>query len=199
MITITSILSVEQYLEGIEAVIFDLDDTLYSEKDYVRSGYHLIAEWLGKPEVEEQLWAVFLRGGKALDEVLNEKDRPEALRIYRYQQPDIHLYSGVREMLSRIKQKRKLGIITDGRPEGQKAKLRALGLDVDHVIITDELGGIEFRKPCTAAFEAMQSILQVSFDKMVYIGDNLKKDFIAPEKLRMKCLWFKNADGLYSV
>lgn len=197
MITVTSILDVEQYLDDAEAVIFDLDDTLYSEKEYVRSGYRKIAEWLGKPEVEEQLWTVFQRGGRALDEVLEEKDRAEALRIYRYQQPDIHLYPGVKEMLERIKAHRKVGIITDGRSEGQRAKLDALDLDVDHVIITDELGGVEFRKPCTVAFEKMQSVLDVAFEKMVYIGDNTKKDFIAPERLGMKWIWFRNSDGLY--
>lgn len=197
MIIVTSVLDVEQYLDDVEAVIFDLDDTLYSEKEYVRSGYRKIADWLGKLEIEKQLWEVFQRGGKALDEVLETKDKAEALHIYRDQQPDIHLYPGVKEMLERIKEHKKIGIITDGRPEGQRAKLKALGLNVDHVIITDELGGIESRKPCTVAFEKMQSFLGVPFEKMVYIGDNTKKDFIAPEKLGMKCIWFRNSDGLY--
>lgn len=197
MITVANILDIERYLGDVDAVIFDLDDTLYSEKEYVQSGYRKIADWLGRPEVEDQLWAVFQRGGRALDEVLEEKDRTEALRIYRFQQPDIHLYPGVKEMLARIKEHKKVGIITDGRPEGQRAKLEALDLDVDHVIITDELGGIEFRKPCTVAFEKMQRVLNVPFEKMVYIGDNTEKDFIAPEKLGMKWVWFRNSDGLY--
>ena len=38
----------------------------------------------------------------------------------------------------------KVGIITDGRPEGQRNKLESLGLDVDDVIIMDELGGVQF-------------------------------------------------------
>jgi len=199
MITITSILDVEQHLDGIEAVIFDLDDTLYSEKEYVRSGYRKIAEWLGKPDVERQLWEVFLRGGKAIDEVLAEEHRSEALHVYRYQQPCIHLYTGVKEMLECIRKNKKVGIITDGRPEGQRAKIKALRLDelVDQVIITDELGGIEFRKPCTAAFEQMQKLLDVPFEKMVYIGDNTTKDFVAPDKLGMRSIWFRNGDGLY--
>lgn len=198
MTTITSILEVEQHLDDVEAVIFDLDDTLYSEKEYVRSGFRKIALWLGKPEFEERLWTVFQHGGKALDEVLEEKDRVEALQIYRFQHPDIHLYSGVKEMLQRIRQENKVGIITDGRPEGQRAKLKALGLDVDKVIVTDELGGVEYRKPCAVAFEKMQQVMNVSFDKMVYIGDNIKKDFIAPEKLDMKWIWFNNPDSLYN-
>ena len=41
--------------------------------------------------------------------------------------------------------------------------------------------------------------LGVQYEKACYIGDNIKKDFIAPEKLCMRCIWFKNSDGLYSA
>ena len=36
MIEITEITEVMNYIEGLSAVVFDLDDTLYSEKEYVR-------------------------------------------------------------------------------------------------------------------------------------------------------------------
>lgn len=104
-------------------------------------------------------------------------------------------------MLARLKaQGKKLGIITDGRVEGQKNKIAALGLKklVDDIIITDALGGIEFRKPNEAAFRLMQEKWQLPFKKMIYIGDNPQKDFIAPEKLRMQSMFFCNLDGLYS-
>ena len=44
MIEITEITEVMNYIEGLSAVVFDLDDTLYSEKEYVRSGYKAVAE-----------------------------------------------------------------------------------------------------------------------------------------------------------
>ena len=202
MITLTNILEVEKHLDGIDAVIFDLDDTLYSEKEYVRSGYRKIAEWLGKPEVEDKLWQVFKSGGKAIDEVLDanglEPYKEEALHIYRFQEPEIHLYPGVVEMLCRIRSTRKVGIITDGRPGGQWAKIRTLGLHADEIIITDELGGIEFRKPNELAFRLMQERFAVPFCKMIYVGDNVKKDFIAPERLGMQTIHFSNPDGLYN-
>jgi putative hydrolase of the HAD superfamily len=202
MIEIDKILDVEQYLDDIDVVIFDLDDTLYSEKQYVRSGYKKIAQYLGKRELETVMWSVFEQGGKAIDEALesvNLLDRKaEALQIYREQQPDIELYPGVKELLQRIREKKKIGIITDGRPEGQRAKLEALKIQVDKVIITDELGGVEFRKPNEKAFRIMQEYFEVPFRQMVYIGDNSKKDFVAPEKLGMKSIYFKNTDGLYT-
>ena len=202
MIGIDNILDVENHINGLDAVIFDLDDTLYSEKEYVRSGYRRIAEHFGQPELADQMWTVFERGGQAIDEVLTanklEAHKAEALHIYRFQEPEIHLYPGVMEMIDRIRSTRKIGIITDGRPEGQRAKLRALRIQVDEIIVTDELGGVEFRKPNEAAFRWMQQRMSVPFEKMVYIGDNLKKDFLAPESLGMQTIHFRNPDGLYN-
>lgn len=206
MITINNILEVESYLSQVDGVVFDLDDTLYSEKNYVRSGYRKIAQ--NYPDIEnaeEKLWNSFLKGEKAIDKVfdetrLDEKEKKNALNIYREHMPMIELYTGVSEMLIRIKNKgKKIGIITDGRPDGQKNKIKALKLDVDQVIITDELGGIQYRKPNKKAFELMQNRWKIAFNKMVYIGDNLTKDFIAPKELGMNVIYFKNADGLYYV
>ena len=91
----------------------------------------------------------------------------------------------------------KVGIITDGRPEGQRNKLDALGLDVDDVIITDELGGIQFRKPCDIAFRIMTTRWRLNPADIVYVGDNPAKDFQAPQQLGMRSVYFSNQDGLY--
>ena len=94
----------------------------------------------------------------------------------------------------------RIGIITDGRPEGQRNKLKALGLDelIDDIIITDELGGVQFRKPNDIAFRIMQCRWKIPFEQMVYIGDNPIKDFQAPKQLGMRWIYFNNPDGLYS-
>ena len=115
--------------------------------------------------------------------------------------PDITLYDGVIDLMTELKSRNiKIGIITDGRPEGQKAKLEALGLEklVDDIIITDDLGGIQFRKPCDIAFRIMQNRWKIPNEQIVYVGDNLAKDFQAPKQLGMRYLHFYNADGLYS-
>ena len=43
----------------------------------------------------------------------------------------------------------------------------------------------------------MADKLNVAFTQMCYIGDNINKDFIAPLKLGMRAVWFRNQDGLY--
>lgn len=207
MIEISGVLEVKNHIEGLKAVVFDLDDTLYSEKEYVRSGYQKIAEVL--PEVEnaaEKLWTLFETKKPAIDELLkmeniqSEEVKRACLHAYRYQIPDIRLYDGVAEMLKEFRKKGlKLGIITDGRPEGQRAKLQVLGLEkmVDYIIVTDEFGGSEFRKPNPIAFQTMKEKLGVEYNEMCYVGDNIKKDFIAPQQLGMRSIRFLNKDGLY--
>ena len=208
MITIDKVTDLTNHLDGITAVIFDLDDTLYLEKDYVKSGYNLIAKAF--PEVanmSEKLWKVFLDGGKAIDQVLlqegllTEDNKNKCLNIYRNQVPDIQLDDLIKNLLLELKGKGyKLGIITDGRVEGQRAKIKALDLErlVDQIIITDELGGVQMRKPNEKAFVLICERLGVDYENAVYVGDNPKKDFIAPEKLGMRAIYFKNKEGLYS-
>ncbi len=209
MIKIRNILEAYDALDGIRGVIFDLDDTLYPEKAYVRSGYRKIAEAFPEiPDMADELWQAFEEGRRAIDYVLEahglatEENKAKALHIYRFQDPDIVLYPDVEVLLDRLERKtnKRIGILTDGRPEGQRAKLESLGLmgRIDTIVITDELGGIEYRKPNPAGFEKIQEMWGIPFAEMVYIGDNTKKDFKAPDKLGMKSIWFENPDGLYT-
>lgn len=208
MIQINKITEVKNYLDGLEAVVFDLDDTLYSEKEYVRSGYREVAKLLSEIQnTEEKMWSFFEQGFSAIDKLLETEGissdviKQKCVQTYRNHIPEIHLYDGVHELLISLRKNGyKLGIITDGRPEGQRAKIKALGLGdyVDRIIITDELGGPQFRKPNSKAFVLMKECLKVPHERMCYVGDNVRKDFIVPEKLKMKSIWFQNEDGLYN-
>ena len=157
-------------------------------------------------EAEEKLWTAFENKKSGIDEVLvsesiyTEELKQQCLETYRYHQPDIHLYDGVTGMLIELQERGYLfGIITDGRPEGQRAKIKALGLKqyIDHIIITDELGGIEYRKPNEKAFVLMKERLGVEYTEMCYVGDNTRKDFTAPKKLGIRPIWFRNINGVY--
>ena len=187
-----------------KAVVFDLDDTLYSEKEYVRSGYRAVAEYLGNSEYAVRLWNYFNVKKPAIDELLKEigreDEKAECLKIYRAHKPELHLYNGVVEMIQEIRNRGiKTGIITDGRPEGQRNKINALDLRnlVDDIIITDELGGVQFRKPCDIAFRIMMTKWRLHPADIVYVGDNPAKDFQAPRQLGIRGVQLMNPDGLY--
>lgn len=192
--------------QRVRGVIFDLDDTLYSEKQYVKSGFNAVAEYLGRTDAADKLWNNFIMGKPAIDTYLNESGqmdkKNECLRVYRMHMPNLSLFDGVADLIDELKTNGiKVGIISDGRPNGQQNKLTALGLDniVDDIIITDALGGEQFRKPCDIAFRIMQRRWGIPFEQMMYVGDNLNKDFQAPKQLGMQWLWVDNGQGLYKM
>lgn len=193
---------ITEWKSEIKGVIFDLDDTLYNEKEYVKSGYKAVAEYLGDVSIADRLWKEFISGKSAFDEVLNQlkkmDDLQKCIRIYQEHKPTLNLNDGAKELVKSLKERNiKIGIITDGRPNGQRNKIEALGLSGLDYIITDELGGIQFRKPCDIAFRIMARRWKLDNENVVYIGDNLNKDFQAPKQLGMKIIWFDNKDGLY--
>lgn len=193
-------------MEQVRGVIFDLDDTLYNEKEYVKSGFRKVSEYLGEESAESQLWEAFRNGKPAFDEVLwrsgRFKEKEACLRIYRNHMPELHLREEVEKIIGALKDcGLKIGIITDGRAEGQKNKIKALGLDSligeENIIITDELGGTAFRKPCDIAFRIMARRWELNYENIVYIGDNADKDFQAANQLGMQSIRYKSEDGLY--
>jgi putative hydrolase of the HAD superfamily len=174
-------------------VVLDVDDTLYLERSYVRSGFeavgrHAAAE-LGVAGMAETLWSGFEAGvrGDAFDRALEahgidpDRDLIAALvRCYREHEPTIELLSDATAFLSRLAP-RPAAAITDGPAVSQRAKVVALGLDrwLDPVVVTSELGE-DCGKPSPAAFEHVERVLGVRPDRCWYIGDNPLKDFVAP-------------------
>ena len=205
---IQSITEAGRFGASYRGFIFDLDDTLYNEKDYVRSGYHAVAvHFRQDASFEKMLWDAFLEGKSAFNHVLpevgmgSEEMIREAVAVYREHDPELSLAEDVRDMLLDLMKSHKVGIITDGRPEGQKKKIRALGLDriiePEDIVITDLLGGIEYRKPNPKAYQLLQQRWNTEYSEMVYIGDNPAKDFLAPEALGMGSIRLMNKEGLY--
>ena len=67
----------------------------------------------------------------------------------------------------------------------------------DDIVITGELGGIQFRKPCDIAFRIMQKRWRLPYEQIVYVGDNPNKDFQACRQLGMRWKYFINEGGMY--
>ena len=168
----------------IRAVIFDLDDTLYAENDYVMSGFRAAAAYLHRPELTKKFAEKYSAGSKAVFDAvcLSEKletDAKQLADIYRHHTPDIKLFSDVLPVFAELAKKEiRLGLITDGRPFQQQKKIDALGIEkyFDPIILTDTLG-IEHRKPDTYAFELVKDKWKIPFSDIMYVGDNPRKDF----------------------
>ncbi|MHC5075957.1 MAG: HAD family hydrolase [Planctomycetota bacterium] len=186
----------------ITTVVFDLDDTLYDEIDYCRSGFKEVAQYLANKHnlqqsqtIFESLWKFFNSGERKrtfnliLEELGINFDNQlieELVEVYRNHQPDISLPTESKEVLDTLRSKYVLALLTDGFLPAQKLKVKALGIEdyFRYIIYTEELGRDAW-KPSTSGFEKLISTLNINPKKMTYIADNAKKDFIAPNKLGM--------------
>jgi putative hydrolase of the HAD superfamily len=189
-----------------KAVIFDLDDTLYAEIDYVRSGFEAVADYLksfgkDKAYILRRLIEIFNSKGRGLvfNDILVELDIysdqmvKTLLYIYRNHNPKIVLPAESVNILNKLLNKGiKLGIITDGASITQNKKIEALGIEkyCSAIVITDVLG-VEFWKPSIFPFQVALNLLSVQPSEALYVGDNPVKDFAGANKLNIKSVWLK--------
>jgi putative hydrolase of the HAD superfamily len=182
-------------------IIFDLDDTLFPERDFVRGGYRaasmLVWEDFGI-EIENDLNKKFNQGlrGDLFTSVLLERnvefDREyvpnRIVPAYRSHKPNIQTFLDVIPFLTALRDVgHKLALISDGWFSVQKNKFTALKLECffDEVLFTDEFGR-ENWKPSLQPFLRVCEKTCIDPTRAMYIGDNPFKDFIAPNKLGME-------------
>ena len=184
----------------ITTVVFDLDDTLYDEIEYCRSGFGAVAQFLANlPEtptaerIFDCLWKQFTAGNRtktfntAFEELAiayDDKLIGSAVKTYRNHVPKITLPDDSRDVLCRLSGKYTLALLTDGFLPAQQLKVQALEIEkyFKCIIYTEQLGA-EFWKPSPVGFEKLMEALNVKPETVVYVADNEKKDFIAPNKL----------------
>lgn len=197
----------------IKAIVFDLDDTLISERDYIKSGFKYVSKIisdrykLDNNEVYEVMRELFKESPKnvfnrVLDNFNIKYKKEEVLYLvkeYREHKPNIEFYKDVIPTINKLRNNGyKLGIITDGYKETQNKKIDVLNCKTlfDEIIITDELGK-EYWKPHERSYKLMSKKLNVDLSEMVYIGDNEAKDFVTANLLGVKTIRIERINGIY--
>jgi putative hydrolase of the HAD superfamily len=198
----------------IKAVIFDLDDTLYLEGDYVRSGFTAIAQWLvsknprrdGRSlkwvlmDYEWDLWNEFNTdpehafehyAQKWLNKNPNSGMFPEELagmmtEIFRSSQPEIQPCADVTKTLTRLSQHWKLGLLGDGEPTRGQQKLDHLG--IAHFFSKVMFAGSNpaWQKPSSDGYGVMIDSLACRAAESIYVADDPTRDFDGPCELGMR-------------
>lgn len=183
-----------------KGLVLDLDDTLYSEFDFLRSGYSFICRKLEpdlyrRKKLFDKLINLYSTNNDPFEYILKNYMSEDLtidllLNWYRYHYPDIILFSGVLCTLELLKNDFKFAIVTDGRSVTQRNKIKALKLEtyIDQIIISEEIGS---EKPDERNFFMVEEFLDCK--QYIYVGDNLKKDFITPNSLGWKTICIKDS------
>ncbi|HVS54034.1 MAG TPA: HAD family hydrolase [Opitutaceae bacterium] len=190
-------------------VVFDLDDTLFAEEQFVRSGFRAVDAWLkekrgvaGFAQEAERLFAIGRRG-KIFDEALLALKQPadpelivQLVRQYRDHQPTLKLFEDAYEILEWVDGRFRLALLADGFHATQARKIEALGLRtrIPVQILTDALGR-EFWKPHPQGFLRIMAELPGEQSGYLYVADNPRKDFVAPRQLGWKTVRIRRTSG----
>tara|TARA_Y100000589_G_C27186575_1_gene642961 strand:- start:1202 stop:1867 length:666 start_codon:yes stop_codon:yes gene_type:complete len=183
-------------------IIFDLDDTLYKEIDFVKGGMRAVSYFLedhirenSKSIYSELIHILHTEGrGKIFDKFLNGKRKfnkylvARCINEYRFHSPNIKLYESAQKFLNANKFK-SLYLVTDGNKNVQWSKIKALDLErfFKKIFITHRYG-IKNAKPSLYCFEKIKTLEQADWKDLVYIGDNPAKDFVSLKKVHAKTI-----------
>ena len=185
-------------IKKIKLIAFDLDNTLYDESLYFKYGINSISLKLKKElgldpnKSEKKLWKILNENGKHyhhlfddfLKEVNLEKNDylPKLLKTFTDVNQKLILFSGVADLLKKLKEKYRIAIITNGRQEIQKNKINLLNIKqfFDFIIYSSEL---KEDKPSKFPFQYLLDQANIKSENMIYVGDNPLTDFKGAKQL----------------
>jgi len=172
-------------------LIFDLDDTLYSEESYAVSGYRAVSNYISMTygvQAIDSLGILLeaLESGQreeAFQRLVASKELPnkalnQCITVYRKHTPEIQLDVAAQKILTRYSDIHKY-LVTDGNKIVQRNKVKALKLDgiMERCFITHAYG-LHAAKPSIYCFQKIKEIEGVDWADLVYVGDDPRKDFV---------------------
>ena len=185
-----------------KAIIFDLDDTLYKEVDYVKSGFNVVSEYISreigcsKTDIYGSLFNYFIAGNNVFDKLIDgynlNIDLKDLLELFRLHKPEITLDKKTKCVLDELNESNLyMGLLTDGRSIQQRNKIESLGISnyFKDIIISEE---IRSEKPTEKNYSIFMNSSSHKDTKYFYIGDNTSKDFISPNQLGWKTICLKD-------
>ncbi len=186
----------------VRAVIFDLDDTLFEQRQWLAGAYLLVGEWMKErfgsdpSEVRALLLGYASRYSSASGNLFNLlladmgiEETPERLAgmidaFYRYRPEHLDTYPGTVPTLKCLMSAGlKLAVITNGREDIQTDKLRALGIaECFDLVLVSKACGEGWEKPSPRMYQRSISELCVGPDECIFVGDNPGIDFLPAKK-----------------
>ena len=198
-------------IAGVRCVVFDLDDTLFLERDYVRSGFLAVGHWMsetrGVEDFGERCWTEFEHGirGDVFDRVLDQLGVgaepglvPRLVDVYRSHEPTLCMLPDAAAALSDLEGRVSLAAVTDGPLASQRAKAWAVGAvgRLDPIVYTAEL---DVTKPDPGAFTPVEAACGVQGAECVYVADNPHKDFLGPRRLGWGTVRVRRHESLHAA
>jgi putative hydrolase of the HAD superfamily len=192
-------------------LVFDLDETLFPERQFVRSGLQSVGQWLAEQYCIhgffEAAWQRFEAGERKFifNQALNQlgiHDHPgliqELLQIYRNHFPHLTLYPDA-EWILKSHLSPKFGLITNGALQTQQNKVKALKISsyFDAIVYCGAFAP-EYWKPHPYPYLQLMETTGYAGSDCWYVGDHPVKDFIAAKQLGWTTVRICRPEGEFS-
>jgi len=197
----------------IKCVIFDLDDTLCDYKGAMENAkqsvnihlkkanidtcifwkiYHELEPSLFKKFTEKKITKDMYRLKRYSDvlEILSVKNTELSLKLndiyMKKANNEINLFEDVVPLLEKLKEQNiDTALLTNGPVDGQRQKIKALGLEefISSIYISEEIG---FAKPDNNAFNYVLNTMKLEPANVLVIGDSLEYDIEGAKRAQIK-------------
>jgi putative hydrolase of the HAD superfamily len=171
----------------IEAVVFDLDNTIYPEKDYFQAiftefslsnNFHfsvfnfLFEDFNNIRFTKKDIFKFALEQAN----IYSEDFHNQLFNLYIQIDVQIYPYEGAFEWINDcLNKKLKVGILTNGIVKAQQNKWKCLGGNELNVMFTPARQ-FEQEKPHFSSFEGMLKILNCTVENTLFVGDRFEND-----------------------
>lgn len=194
---------------SLQAVLFDLDDTLIDRDESLRRFATALASEYAQRLTTADPVALYpivrsadgggyqprARVAEDLALLLPWKNAPTSTELASFWDTRFPSCSqptdGLVEVLGRLRQRDlKTGIVTNGRVTAQGKKIALLGLDalVDTVVISEAVG---VWKPDSRIFDIALDRLNVARSEAWFVGDNPMNDVLGATAAGLTAIWFR--------
>lgn len=201
-------------MENIKAVVFDFDNTLGDRFEYCYQTYRCFMKTF-LPEIDENsiLFESMVQDLVIFDEYGNVSNKDQILRAFEdrynvkinmtgrefakwwieHQYLFTVLFPETMDTVKKLKEKYKIGILTNGAHIAQWGKIERSGLMpyVDAIVVSEDAG---VTKPDARIFDMMADKLGLKCEECVYVGDTFSYDIMGAYNSGMKPIWIWPAE-----
>ncbi|MBX2835528.1 MAG: HAD-IA family hydrolase [Gammaproteobacteria bacterium] len=211
-------MSTAELMRGVQAISFDLDDTLWDCDSVIRQAEQQAWQWLTEhtPRITEQHERDII--GQLRREIVDKEPHlvtdvtrlrhtiykellirhdyhselaDQLFNVFYIARSNVTLYDGVLNMLDSIRQHFKVAAITNGN-----ADLSIVGID-GHFADVQRASVDNPPKPDAHMFEQCMKNLDLTSDRLIHIGDNPETDVCGAKRAGLKAIWFNQTGATW--
>lgn len=208
---LVSKLQLKKKLKKYQIIIFDLDDTIYPQKNYDNPALISVSKYLSKKIIlnEKKIFLTLrrmkpIRRGKKpnkifdsfLKKLINKKNKTlinKTVSIFQsYECKELKKSPSLKKILSQLSLHKELFLVTNGNQSRQLKKIKFLGISkfFKKIFILD--GKKKKLKPSIKNVKFLINYLKKYHNKKaVFVGDNLKSDKEFAKNLKISFIHFE--------